>query len=147
MSFLDDYKASMEGKKVDFNGDKSYQCVDCVKDYAKKWGNPITTFWNAKDYAKVNWLGIGWVWIPYKIGMIPPRESIIVWWKPKGFLGWVYYGHIAITGWGNTKESINTLAQNAETWNGKWEGKDAISVHPENYLWLLGWHVSKIQLW
>lgn len=146
MSHLDNFKDKWLGKVIDYNNDKSYQCVDAVKEYADSGGNKITTYGNAVDYARPGGLGNGWVWIPYKAGMIPPREAIIVWGKPKGYLNKKYYGHIAIVGGGNTKDSINTVAQNDATGNGGGVGQDAVSVRIEDYIGCKGWHVSKIQL-
>lgn len=36
MSHLDNFKDKWLGKVIDYNNDGSYQCVDCIKQYAKE---------------------------------------------------------------------------------------------------------------
>ena len=46
-------------KAVDFDWKYANQCVDFVKKYAKELDYPITTYGNAKDFARI---GLGQYW-------------------------------------------------------------------------------------
>ncbi len=71
------------GKIVDVDKRYANQCVDWVKKYAIEIGYPITTFGNAKDFARI-WLWENW--IPTKT--IAPWHIVV-------FNRWTY-GHIAV---------------------------------------------------
>jgi len=76
--------ASLFWKRIDEDGKWNNQCVDFVRRYAKDLGYPITTSWNAKDFA-TKWLWKSWQKITWEAWV----GDIVVF--PIGT-----YGHIAV---------------------------------------------------
>lgn len=88
-------------KPVDFDKKYANQCVDWIKVYARSLWYPVTTKWNAKDFA-VLWLWKNW-------GMVKWAPWV---WDIVVFPTWTY-GHIAVVqsiDW----NTINVIDQNAD---------------------------------
>lgn len=87
MSLYQKYLATINKwlwKEAQYDAYYNNQCTDFVKQYAKDMWYPITTFWNAKDFATI-WLGKNWV----RVTDDPWIWDIVV--QPRG-----QYGHIAV---------------------------------------------------
>ena len=133
---FNNYAREMKGKRVDFDWAYNYQCVDLIRDYAKKNNYPeITTRWNAIELWN-KWLGNWYTRVHNTMAWVPPTWSIIL------YSIWTYW-HIAITG-RSTIVWCEILEQNWETWNGLWLGWDAITISRNFYRDCLGWFVPNM---
>ncbi len=130
---FNNYARIMKWNRVDFDWAYNYQCVDLIRDYAKKNNYPpITTRWNAIDLWK-KWLGNWYKRVYNSMVWVPPVGSIILYWT------WIYW-HIAIT-WRANLLWVDILEQNGETWNWMWLGGDAIRITRNFYRDCLWWFI------
>lgn len=125
------YKKKMQGKRVDWDKQYQYQCVDLIRDYAHTNNYPkITNYGNAIDLWN-KWLGDG-----YKRIYNSPLATPSVWDIILFNIG--AHWHIAIAGRGNPMW-IEILEQNAGNGNGNWLGDNAIRVKKSFYKNCVGW--------
>lgn len=125
------YKDSMSWKRVDWDKQYLFQCVDLIRDYTNKNNYPkITTYWNAID------LWNKWLWDWYI------REKNTIFWAPSVwdiilFNTWKYW-HIAIA-WRWNPMWVEILEQNAWDWNGNGLWDNAIRVSRNYYKNVVWW--------
>lgn len=123
------------GRKYQESPELGYQCVSLIKLYCNERGFPIRSF----GWSAINWWNTGCPfndrWERVEKTMIGyPKEWDIVF-----FSGWEY-GHVAIANKFCNPAVLRTIDQNAYTWNGKWEWKDAITPYFRGYSNVLGWY-------
>lgn len=125
------YKNEMSGKRIDWDKQYWFQCVDLIRDYTHTYDYPrITTYWNAIDLWK-KWL---WDWYKRINNSILSTPSV---WDIILFNTWTY-GHIAIA-WRWNPIWIEILEQNAGNWNGNWLWDNSIRVTKNFYKNCVGW--------
>lgn len=126
-----------EGKKSDFDWNKSWQCVDWARQFASEIGNPIWTFW----WSAINcWnTGCAFTWTKWKrvkyANNVPIAWDIVFFDKTSSNPYW----HVAVVDWGCTTVLLDIVEQNWGMWKWKWEWTDAIRRKEWRYKWCLWW--------
>lgn len=120
---LQDFINRWRGKKIDYDGVYSNQCVDLIKQYFKELGLFIP-HGNAIDYQKNAHDGV--IWIKNTPSGVPISGDVIVW-------GMKPYGHVGIFVEGDVK-SFRSFDQNWPNAKG-----EPCEIHNHNYTNVLGW--------
>ena len=120
------------GKRVDYNYDKSYQCVDFVKQYVLEqywvtlnpFGPSALTGWNSGSPFNSSWKRV-----VYTQWTFPEVGDIV-------FLDKTYgnkYGHVCVADANCNQSVLNIIEQNAWDGLGSWLGWNAVTRRSIKY--------------